>query len=324
MVVLKADLVLILLRLFANAPYLQEIPAEVAMVRFICVLIGLLICTAKPSFAQGRLSGVRDDVSRVPASASPSNNEDDDSVLGSILGALFSSADGDLSVGVILVGGVALSPFYVPALLLDDGYDNRMYFAPHPYAEPYRGYQIVSTELASELYHFDTEAIPRDSWAVRISVENGNDFNGLNRFNGQFKAEHASRWGIVTNWNWFVERLACGCTDETVISDTNLTFRFAQNEIASLYTGLGFRMLTDRHQTDFGFNFTYGGDWFPVRPIVVSGVFDVGTLGNAAVIHTRGTIGAIWQGWEVFTGYDFLRIGSVNLHGPLAGVRWWF
>jgi hypothetical protein len=30
------------------------------------------------------------------------------------------------------------------------------------------------------------------------------------------------------------------------------------------------------------------------------------------------------RGWEVFTGYDFLRIGSVNLQGPLLGLRLWF
>ena len=86
---------------------------------------------------------------------------------------------------------------------------------------------------------------------MRLSIENGNDFAGLNRLNGQFRIDHESRFGVTTNWNYFHERLSCGCTDETLIGDTNLTFRFAQNEVASLYAGLGFRMLSDRRQTEF-------------------------------------------------------------------------
>jgi hypothetical protein len=28
--------------------------------------------------------------------------------------------------------------------------------------------------------------------------------------------------------------------------------------------------------------------------------------------------------WETFGGYDFLRIGTVNLQGPMVGLRLWF
>ena len=83
-------------------------------------------------------------------------------------------------------------------------------------------------------------------------------------------------------------------------------------------------MLSDRKQTDFGFNFSYGGDLFPRRPWVISTSIDAGNLGSAAVFHARGSVGAIWHGCEFFTGYDFLRVGSTNLQGPMAGVRFWF
>jgi hypothetical protein len=109
-----------------------------------------------------------------------------------------------------------------------------------------------------------------------------------------------------------------------VIGDVNLTLRFAQNEVASMYAGLGFRTLADRDRSDFGINFTYGGDWFPARPLVVSGAVDAGTLGGAGVFRGRATAGAVFNGWEVFAGYDYLRIGDVRLHGPLVGVRLWF
>jgi hypothetical protein len=197
-------------------------------------------------------------------------------------------------------------------------------FARYPYADGYCGYQLLDLELAKSTYSVDTDDVERKNWAMRIVIDNGNDFNGVNRFGGQLKFDHVSRWGVVTNWNYFYERRSCGCVDETVIGDTNLTFRFAQNEIASFYTGLGFRTLADYKQTDFGFNFTYGADFFPVRPLVISGVFDAGTRGSAGVVHGRASIGAIWHGWELFAGYDFLRIGSSNLQGPMAGIRFWF
>lgn len=294
------------------------------------ISIALVLLGAANADAQGgKLQSVRDDV-RSPSSTDSGSSsgrpaDDNDSLLGAFLAGLFTAQDDDGNfVGGLVLVYTVIAPFYLPAAMLGDNYRQSLSFVPHPYANGYRGYQILPLELADQFYETETGSVRRKTWAVRLAIENGNDFSGLNRFAGQVKVEHASRWGFVTNWNYFYERLSCGCVDETVIGDANVTFRFAQNEIASMYTGLGFRVLTDRRQTDFGFNFTYGGDWFPMRPFVVSGVFDAGNLGNAGVIHARGSVGAIWHGCEIFTGYDFLRIGSANLQGPMAGVRFWF
>ena len=291
-------------------------------------VVALLLFSACAAAQSGRLQQVRNDANSSTSSSgsgSDSGSSSDGGIVSSILGGLFSASDEN---GNSLGGAMALAtfaaPFYIPVAVLNDDYKYHLYFVPYPYANDYRGYQILAPELGEMFYDTDTKELPRKSWAVRISVEDGNDFNGLNRLNGQLKVEHESRWGIVSNWNWFRERLSDGSYDATLIGDTNLTFRFAQNEIASMYTGLGFRVLTDRHTNDWGFNFTYGGDWFPIRPLVVSGVFDAGTLGSAGVVHVRGSVGAIFHGWEVFAGYDLMRINSVNLQGPMAGVRWWF
>ncbi|MBI2804373.1 MAG: hypothetical protein HYX68_05235 [Planctomycetes bacterium] len=293
------------------------------------IAVVLLVACVPQVPAQGRLQSVRDDVRSADVKSTDSSqharDNDDDSVIGSLLGGILAAQDDNgSSLGGALVVGSVLAPFIVPMSLLGDTYRERLNFTPYPYARGYRGYQILPTELA-ELYYDDPAVrVRRRNYGVRSSVENGNDFLGLNRFGGQLKVEHASRWGVVANWNWFHERWNCGCTDDTLLGDLNFTFRFAQNEIASMYTGLGMRIMTDRRQTDLGFNFTYGGDWFPVRPLVVSTAFDAGTLGNAGVIHVRGSIGAVWHGIELFGGYDFLRIGHTNLHGPLAGIRFWF
>ncbi len=303
------------------------------MARTIWVIsVGLVLLFAVEADGQdGRLQRVRDNVGAATPGepnakgASSASNDDAESLLGAFLGALLTAEDDDgRSVGGMMLAYSFFAPFYLPAVALGDSYKERLLFAPYPYAGAYRGYQVLPVELAETRYNETTDSLRRKVWAGRVLFENGNDLAGLNRAGIQLKLEHVSRWGLLTNWNFLHEKLGNGRCDDAWVSDTNITFRFAQNEIASMYTGLGFRMLTDRRQTDFGFNFTYGGDWFPVRPLVFSGVLNAGTLGSAGVIHLRGSAGLIWHGVEVYGGYDFLRIGGTNLDGPMVGMRFWF
>jgi hypothetical protein len=91
-----------------------------------------------------------------------------------------------------------------------------------------------------------------------------------------------------------------------------------------MHTGLGVRVLADRSDPRAGFNFLYGADLFALNPLVLSTVLDLGNLDAAFVIHMRTTVGIVYRHGELLAGYDFLRIGSVNLQGPLIGLRFWF
>jgi hypothetical protein len=48
---------------------------------------------------------------------------------------------------------------------------------------------------------------------------------------------------------------------------------------------------------------------------------DAGWIGEAWLIHLRSTVGVQWKQVEVYTGYDYLEIGQVQLDGFVAGVR---
>src|SRR5262249_12885444 len=101
-------------------------------------------------------------------------------------------------------------------------------------------------------------------------------------------------------------------------------WRFAQKEWIEMVAGAGARSWTDSIIDRWGFNFHYGADLWPVRPLTVSASVDLGNLGRDFVVETHCQVGLTFRRWELFAGYDFRRIGDVNLQGPYAGLRLWF
>jgi hypothetical protein len=253
---------------------------------------------------ESRLQQVRDEISRPADSSTSNNNKSTNST----------SDDDDSCLGELFVY-VLLAPFVLPHSLAEDDFPNWASFPRYPYQNGDSGY--LFTELVSGL--------PKkaDPLGVQLAFENGNDFNGMNRTSGHLLVETSPRLGFQTDWNWLHERFAGG-TDNTLLGDWNLTFRFAQHPNFQFRAGIGARVLTDSTMTKYGYNLTYGADFFPAKPWIVSGCLDAGTLGSAGVVHARGSVGLIYRGCEIFTGYDFLRIGSERIQGPLAGLRFWF
>jgi hypothetical protein len=57
---------------------------------------------------------------------------------------------------------------------------------------------------------------------------------------------------------------------------------------------------------------------------VLHSVLTYGNVNDAKVLTMRGTLGVIWNRYEIYGGWQSTSIGSVNLDGPTAGVRVWF
>jgi len=127
--------------------------------------------------------------------------------------------------------------------------------------------------------------------------------------------------GIDTEANYRREQLAIGMHDQLRTGDANLVFRFAQSEKLQMRSGLGMNCLTDSDASDFGFNFTYGGDWMPVRPWVISADIDWGRISHATLLHGRLTTGIQVNRVEVYTGYDHFNVGNVRINSLIGGVR---
>lgn len=287
------------------------------MLRRACLvcLIWLVYGAALASAQEGRLERVRQDVRSTESASSPetyhNSDDEEEGFLSSLVSAFVQS----------LIDGTTWAGSDEPGLRSEPRFNH---FVPYPYCDNFPGYRVPGGDLTREYRpELDYGVVPL-RWSARLSIENGNDFDGLNRANGRFMLETASGLGFLTSWNHFYERLGAGQHDDFVIGDFNAIYSWGCGAACTLRWGLGARVLTDRGRDDWGVNIHFGLDFFPVKPVIVSIDSDFGTLGDAGVAHGRMTLGVIHRGWEIFGGYDALTIGGTTLHGPLVGVRLWF
>lgn len=112
--------------------------------------------------------------------------------------------------------------------------------------------------------------------------------------------------------------------DWTTISAAHVAYRFAQSQAVSFRIGAGARLLVDRTDTRVGYDFVYGVEAFPVRPLVLSASAGMGTLGDAFVLDLRASLGVVVGAIEILIGIERLSVGDAVLAGPTGGIRVWF
>lgn len=285
------------------------------MLRIVALLT--VLAAAGLAFGQGKLDAVREAVDRPQASDFASTNSDCKHGMRSEC----SDDESDSNFYAL----VALMPFVWPHAAIDPGFDVKSQFLPHPYASGERGYLVLDRHDVpwADRTTFD-ERTDIHWYSIRASAEFGSDFDGLTRTGLRLFLDTDSRFGIKSDWDYYLERLPCGCRDQFWLGDITATYRFAQNEQIQIHTGLGARLMFDNGHDRGGFNFLYGFDAFPVQPVHLFGSFEAGSLGNAFLWRLHGGVGANWNHGELFVGYDYLNIGGATLQGPFVGLRLWF
>lgn len=186
-------------------------------------------------------------------------------------------------------------------------------FADYPYSDGVSG--IV---LGPE----DTTAVS-GPYSARVAFDYGNDFDDLARYGGSALVEWKSGLGIDSEAHWYREATFAG-NDDLAVGDANLLFRLIETKHTVWRFGFGMNWLADDTDSDLGANLTLRADLFPIRPIIVTGQIDAGTLGSAGQFHGRVTTGVNLRHCELFIGYDYRAIGDAELEGPLAGLQFWF
>jgi len=160
-------------------------------------------------------------------------------------------------------------------------------------------------------------------WAARLRADYATDLNDLYRIGGHMLISTSSGWGFDAEMDYLEENLPIG-HNHLWIGDCNVLYRFAESERSQARWGLGLNWLDDPLDTEFGFNFTCGMDYFPAEPCVLSGTIDWGTLGSAELFRFRTTAGVVVRGVECYTGYEYLDIDRTQINSLIGGVRIWF
>lgn len=180
------------------------------MFRLGCGTLILLSLCGSPAFAQGALQRSRlathDDPGNHSTSSPPANspNNGPRNDAPSAASNWGSGLDGEGAVGLVALAAVTVtSPFWVPHCLLGDNLSTSTYFPGHPYALENSRY--LDTDFGGLGLPFDQEkglADPKrlKSWSLRLVLEDGNDFRGLNRFNGSLFLDTGPRFGVQTGW----------------------------------------------------------------------------------------------------------------------------
>lgn len=281
------------------------------------ILAGLMIFfLPEAAGAQGRLQQVRQQVQNAPQASPASQSEeegddDDDNILGMLLSGLFSSATSSEDSGDSTPATPA-RPRPRPRFLL------------YPYLGGYPGYMAPRQWQTQDEYNLWGDKLLIKPWLIRLSVEDGYDVHDINRVGTTLLADSVTRWGILTQWHVFHERLPSGTWDHLTLGDLNLTYRLVNEDWLNFRVGVGARALFDKSQSNWGPNFHLGSDVFFPKNVIASGTCDFGWVGDASVLHLHGQLGYIWRHWELFGGYDYQRIGTVSIQGPLLGLRLWF
>lgn len=279
-------------------------------------LILIIVVAATPADAQ-TLNGIRNQVREptkparrkaVPAAASPKKKrpahvghsyecDGDDNGLEELVGA---------AVGTVVLAA-AVTPFVVPrAALNDDG--ARGYFPDYPY----------DADAGSLVYDAAPPGV-HDSLIV-LQSDYGTDFDSTSHAHGRIFGDFGQRLGFDSEFYYRHEDVPSG-NDELWQGDVNLTYRFAQNEHWQFRAGLGVNWMADEFGTDAGFNTTYGFEWFPKDPVVVSSTIDWGRIGDSSIFHFRNTVGVTQNGWGVFTGHDYQSVGGVKINAWVNGIE---
>ena len=273
-------------------------------------LLSLMVfCASSPVWA-GKLSEARDSVRAEESEPEDDDHkhrkhkkrrECDDSGSSELLAEFF---------GPALVYSF-FAPIWLPSSIIEgEPFTNEVDFTDFPYADG------VPASMTS-----DGGA---KGWRLRLMVEDAHDLDDINRIGGGLLAESHTRLGVATRWSHLQENLGPGGHDSFVLGNVDATWRFAQNERVQMRVGAGLRVFSDDVDSEYGINLSYGGDFLLVEPIVLSSTIDYSHVGSANLFESRTTLGVMVNRVEIFTGYDFLRIGTTNIHGLIGGVRLWF
>lgn len=244
------------------------------------------------------------------------------------------------------------APWWVPYAAVDDDYERPYAFPGAPYENGIDGYVRIAG-ITPALPDATASQHPGqrflgNSTAVRVATEGSWIDADMQRFGLSLLVSTSSRVEIGTDWSLFTEKVhpgdpdfPNGGTDRLWLGTIDGSFLFAQGPHSQFRTGLGLRVRSgspvgvspnelginlvpgSASGYEYGINFLYGMDFYPVRPLILSMRGDVGNVGDGFIARARASAGAIVGHVELFGGYDNTWYRDQSWGGPVVGLRIW-
>jgi hypothetical protein len=180
-------------------------------------------------------------------------------------------------------------------------------YSPYPYSEP--------------------GGSPR-TWRLDATAEGAYAFNdtartqvGLRIFSGALE--------LSASANLFLARYGTGATvfgtavETAWLGDVGGSLASPTADGVHFHYGGGVLYWNNSGQAATGGYGSYGIDFFPTNPVIISTVAKVGGLGGEWYFDLRGTAGVSLGQIEAYVGYSYQRVAGVSLGGPLMGIRMW-
>lgn len=219
-------------------------------------------------------------------------------------------------------------PWWGPRSLLGDHGERQCAFPAAPYADGIDGYVRIAGQTAGAQVagvarsNGSGEMLLGRGSALRVWAEGGGQDLSLLRGGAGFLWSGYHRLELQGEFRGYRERT--GSTVDTLyLGSAGVNYVFAQGPSVQVRSGVGVRWMPDTTGTFVGAYFSYGADFYPVRPLILSVSGDIGGINGAGVGQLRGTLGIIVDQLELYGGYEAFWMGDVDLGMAIGGIRMW-
>lgn len=283
----------------------------------------------------GKLDDVREEVSDKSDNSSSSSSESSSSSGDSSHSSgdhSYDDSDGeDILVAFFaeIIVYTLLSPLWLPFEALEDRWECRRRLCPTPYYSDectghMQSFRTCFNQTPQRREEIEEKIINQDgrNFALTFRTQVARDFDGLWNMNAAFDLQLSYRLALDVEVHYLFEELANYKTDHMLVGDTNILFRFAENENYRFAIGLGARGLQNDpgEKVESGLNFVYDFRAYPIKPWTGAVRLEAGWLGEAGVVESRLSLGAMLGPVALEAGYWYMKIGSVPLKGPFLSV----
>lgn len=214
-----------------------------------------------------------------------------------------SSCLGVFEVGEVLAKIVS-APFGLPYNLLQDNLTNTWGFQKYPFASKVGFAEEMGTKQQ----------------VLRIGGLGQLLFDGVYGGHLFLEGSVTPRWKLIFN---YIQLFEPGYDPMMLLlPDMKIAFTFAMDELFQFSFGCGPAGILGNEQR-VGAKFSYEVDIFSDSLHHAMGIAVTFSSGKP-VFHLNYQLGVFIRNSEIILGYDFLRTGNENLHGPLLGYAVWF